>query len=69
MPEFKRKKDSFIDQLNCLKQNLDEEQYKKKEIMLRNKEIKTILFDKYIKITENKSKGQSEITSFLIKNN
>ena len=69
MPEFKRKKDSFIDQLNCLKQNLDEEKYKKKEIMLRNKEIKTILFDKYIKITENKSKGQSDITSFLIQNN
>ena len=68
MPEFKRKKDNFIDQLNCLKQNLDEEKYKKKEIMLRNKEIKTILFDKYIKITENKSKGQSDITSFLIQN-
>ena len=56
-----------MDQLNCLKETLDEEKYKKKEIMLRNKEIKAILFDKYIKITENKSKGQIEITSFLIK--
>ena len=30
--------------------------------------MKMSQFDKYIKITENKSKGQSDITSFLIQN-
>jgi DNA polymerase elongation subunit (family B) len=66
--EFKRKRDRFEEEMNCLKQNMDDEdKFRKKEITLRNKEVKAILFDKYLRITENNKKGNLEITKFFNK--
>ena len=47
--------------------NLDEDKIKKKETDLRNKLVKTILFDKYLRTTENSKRGNREITSFFNK--
>jgi hypothetical protein len=44
---------------------MEEDKFRKKEIDLRNKEVKAILFDKYLRITENAKKGNREITSFF----
>jgi DNA polymerase elongation subunit (family B) len=66
--EFKRKKDRFQDELNCLQENMDdEEKFRKKETDLRNKEVKAILFDKYLRKAENLKNGNQEITAFLKK--
>jgi DNA polymerase elongation subunit (family B) len=47
--------------------NLDEEKIRKKESDLRNKLVKTLLFDEYLRTTENVKKGNREITSFFKK--
>jgi len=47
--------------------NLDEDKIKKKETDLRNKLVKSILFDKYLRTTENSKRGNREITSFFKK--
>jgi len=47
--------------------NLDEDKIKKKETDLRNKLVKSILFDKYLRTTENVKRGNREITSFFKK--
>jgi DNA polymerase elongation subunit (family B) len=67
MVEFKRKKIKFNEELKCLQNSLDEEKFKKKEISLRNKEIKSILFDKFIRVTENNIKGYQQIDTFFKK--
>jgi DNA polymerase elongation subunit (family B) len=43
----------------------DPEQYKDKEEALRNKEVKVLLFDEYIRKTNNANKGAREITEFF----
>jgi DNA polymerase elongation subunit (family B) len=45
--------------------NLDDDKIRKKEADLRNKLVKTLLFDKYLRTTENRKKGNREITSFF----
>lgn len=47
--------------------NLDEDKIRKKESDLRNKLVKTLLFDEYLRTTENVKKGNREITSFFKK--
>jgi DNA polymerase elongation subunit (family B) len=67
MDEFKRKKERFVEEISCLRENMEEEKFKKKETDLRNKEVKSILFDKFLRITENNKSGNKEITSFFKK--
>ena len=43
----------------------DPEKYKVKENALRNKEVKALLFDAYIRKTINANKGAREITDFF----
>ena len=43
----------------------DETQYQKKEQMLRNKEVKILLFDDYLRITDNAKKGNQSIKNFF----
>ena len=43
----------------------DPEQYKKKEDNLRNKEVKALLFDDYLRQTDNMKRGDQSITSFF----
>ena len=65
LDEFKRKRERFSEEIDCLRENMEEDKFRKKEIDLRNKEVKAILFDKYLRITENAKKGNREITSFF----
>lgn len=43
----------------------DDETYKKKEDALRNKEVKSVLFEKYLRQTNNARMGNQSITSFF----
>uniref|UniRef100_A0A6C0IM58 DNA-directed DNA polymerase n=1 Tax=viral metagenome TaxID=1070528 RepID=A0A6C0IM58_9ZZZZ len=70
MKDFKKKKGftlrSWTKELSDLKKEYpDPEQYKDKEESLRNKEVKALLFDAYIRKTSNANKGAQEITDFF----
>ena len=72
MVDFKKKKGVTLrkwrDELSALKrEHPDQETYKKKEEALREKETKALLFDEYIRKTNNTNKGQNEITAFFAK--
>lgn len=70
MKDFKKKKGhtlrTWYKELEDLKKEYpDVEQYKDKEEALRNKQVKVLLFDAYIRKTNNTNKGAREITEFL----
>ena len=65
MKEFTRKKNGFIDKLDTLRENLEPDKYEKKAEDLKNKEVKAILFDPYLRKTDNEKAGNKEITSFF----
>jgi DNA polymerase elongation subunit (family B) len=70
LPGFKKKKGYTLrvwhKELADLKTKYPgEEQYKKKEDNLRNKEVKALLFDKYLRKTNNMKKGEQSITAFF----
>ena len=53
-------------ELKALKKDYpDQEQYKKKEDSLRNKEVKALLFDDYLRQTDNMRRGDQSITGFF----
>ena len=43
----------------------DENKYKDKEDALRNKEVKALLFDPYLRCTNNMKNGNNAITNFF----
>ena len=51
--------------VNLKKEYPDPEKYKDKEEALRNKEVKALLFDPYLRHTNNVKNGNSTITSFF----
>jgi DNA polymerase elongation subunit (family B) len=70
MKDFKKKKGHSLrlwaKELADLKKAYpDPEKYKDKEEALRNKEVKALLFDNYIRKTNNTNKGAREITEFF----
>ena len=66
MPQFRRKKKSFIQELNTLKQNMeDKDKYNEKVQKLKNKEVENILFKEYLRTNQNIKNGNKEITSFF----
>jgi DNA polymerase elongation subunit (family B) len=71
MKDFQRKKGFtslriWKKELEALRKEYpDPEQYKDKEEALRNKEVKALLFDEYIRKTNNANKGAREITDFF----
>ena len=65
MKEFKRRKPSFITELDTLRDTLEEHKYKKKEQDLKDKEVEKILFDSYLMIEKNKKNNNKMITSFF----
>lgn len=70
MKDFRKKKGHtlrlWIKELEDLKKEYpDPEKYKDKEEALRNKEVKSLLFDAYIRKTNNANKGAREITDFF----
>jgi DNA polymerase elongation subunit (family B) len=72
MKDFKKKKGhtlrSWKKELEVLhKEYSDSETRKKKEDALRNKEVKALLFDAYLRKTDNLKNGLTSITSFYKK--
>ena len=65
LPEFKRKKGRFLDTLETLKTTMEDDAYDKKESTMREKEVKAILFDEYLRQTNNAKAGNRSIVSFF----
>ena len=70
MKDFRKKKghtlQAWYKEIKELKKDYpDPEQYKDKEEAVRNKEVKALLFDSYIRKTNNTNKGAQEITKFF----
>jgi DNA polymerase elongation subunit (family B) len=71
MKDFKKVKGhslrTWMNQLTALKKECgdDTEKYKKKEGALRNKEVKALLFDAYLRKTNNTRNGYQAITDFF----
>jgi len=70
MKDFKKKKGHTLRSWKKALENLqaeypDPEKYKDKEDALRNKEVKALLFDPYLRHTTNMKNGNSAITGFF----
>lgn len=66
---FQRKKNNFILKLDTLKNTMMDEPVKlaNKITDLKNKEVKALLFDKYLRDTENTKQNLQNITKFFVK--
>ena len=63
---FKRKKKNFQMKIETLKNSIDEEEKLQTKIQdLKNKEVKALLFDKYLRETENTKNKMKSITTFF----
>ena len=66
MDSFKRKKKNFQMKIDTLKQTIsDPEKLNNKISDMRNKEVKLLLFDKYLRITNNQKNNMKNITTFF----
>jgi hypothetical protein len=57
----------FRNDIEILRRNTDEDKFEDKLEQLKNKEIKTLLFDEYLRETNNEKQGNQSLTKFLIK--
>jgi len=63
---FKRKKKNFQMKIDTLKQTMDDDEKLDNKISdLRNKEVKALLFDKYLRETDNMKNNMKSITSYF----
>ena len=63
---FKRKKKNFQMKIDTLRQTMDDDAKLNNKISdLRNKEVKALLFDKYLRETDNMKNNMISITSFF----
>ncbi len=66
MDAFKRKKRNFQMKVDTLKNSIsDPEKLAEKISDLKNKEVKILLFDKYLRETDNRTNNMKSITSFF----
>jgi DNA polymerase elongation subunit (family B) len=69
MPKFRRRKASFLLELQSLKQSLEFEKYEKKEQTLKQKEAEKILFEHILRDNQNDKTGNQPMTKFFTKKN
>ena len=63
---FSRKRERFGDMIETLRHTIeDDEKFRKKIETLRNKEVKGLIFDDYLRQTANTSSGQKSISDFF----
>tara|TARA_B110000037_G_scaffold20930_1_gene22861 strand:+ start:11670 stop:15488 length:3819 start_codon:yes stop_codon:yes gene_type:complete len=63
---FKRKKTTFQRKVDSLKNTIDDKEKREAKISdLRNKEVKALLFDNYLRETDNMKNNMKSITSFF----
>ena len=66
IPAFKRKAKTFQSKINTILSNCeDKEKGMKKVQALKDKEVETLLFKKYITINQNKAQNNTMITDFF----
>ena len=66
MDAFKRKKRNFQMKIETLKNSYDDPDKLEDKINdLKNKEVKALLFDKYLRVTDNRKNNMKDITSFF----
>ena len=66
---FKRKKKRFqmnIESLRNTTEDKDKEKLEEKITTMKHKEVKTLLFDKYLRETNNRQNNMKDITSFFV---
>ena len=57
----------FKKEIETLRSNCDEEKFEDKLEQLKNKEVKTLLFDEYLRETNNEKAGNQSLTKFFVK--
>ena len=70
MPNFKNKllkRKKLESEILKFKKELDSEKFEKKVEALKNKEVQSLLFDKYIRMCDNMKQQNKTITSFFMK--
>jgi DNA polymerase elongation subunit (family B) len=66
MPQFQKKSKMFAQKINTLMENSDDEEKALRKIQsLKDKEVETLLFKKYITINNNKAQNNRMITEFF----
>ena len=67
IPEYKTRSISFKTKINRLRRKFkdDRERMKKKEDDMRNKVVKELIFDSYIRTSENLKAGNRDITDYF----
>ena len=63
MPKIK----NFKKDVEVLRKNTDPEKFDDKLEQMRNKEVKVLLFDEYLRETNNEKAGNQSVTKFLTK--
>lgn len=58
---------TFKKEVETLRKTVDPEKFEDKLEQLKNKEVKTLLFDKYLRITNNEKQGNQALTNFFVK--
>lgn len=57
----------FKSEIQKLKKTCEEDKFESKLEQLKNKEVKALLFDEYLRVTNNTKSGNNEITNFFVK--
>ena len=65
IPKFQRRKRQFYTELATLKQQFSEEDYKKKELKRRNKEVEALIFEDLLRKANNLKNGHQNIKKFF----
>jgi DNA polymerase elongation subunit (family B) len=66
MPQFKRKKNHFMNKIKTLETNTEEyDKFIEKKQKLKDKEVENLLFSKYLRICNNNKNGNSMITNYF----
>ena len=58
---------SFKKEVKALRAATDPEKFEEKLEQLKNKEVKTLLFDSYLRETTNKKEGNQSVLQFSVK--
>ena len=65
IPKFQRRKRRFYTELETLKQQVSEEEYQKKALKKRNKEVELLIFADLLVKANNIKNGHQSIKSFF----
>jgi hypothetical protein len=55
----------FKKEVELLRKNVDPEKFEDKLEQMRNKEVKALLFDDYLRVTNNEKQGVQSLTKFF----